>query len=167
MQRRCLMQFAGSRAFRLAAILTATLAAGSCSKDDIPTTPPPPFLFSNVQVSKNVAPPATKLLVHGTPYVAKFDVAYTLDPSDDARRTTLQVSAVVNSHDANGIFLAVIGRLAFIPPTLSAPSGVFSDSIAFTVPASGASFISVGAEIVNQGSPITDGGKIGPFWSVQ
>ena len=161
------MHLAGSRAFRLVAILGASLAAGSCSKDDIPTTPPPPFLFTNVQVSKNVSPPPTKILVHGVSYVAKFDVAYTLDPADDARRATLQVSAVVNSHDANGDLLAIIGRLPFIPPTLSAPSGVFSDSIAFTVPASGASYISVGAQIVIQGNAIADGGKIGPFWSVQ
>jgi hypothetical protein len=148
-------------------IAGAALAAGSCSKDDIPTNPPSPFLFTGVQVSKFVSPPATKLLVHGTSYVARFDVAYTLSPADDAQRGNLQVLAVVNSHDANGNFLAVIGSLAFTPPPLTAPSGVLSDSIGFTVPATGASFVSVGAEIVTKGTSITDGGKIGPYWSVQ
>jgi hypothetical protein len=165
--RRFLMHLPRSRAFRFFVIAGAALAAGSCSKDDIPTTPQSPFLFTGVEVSKFVSPSATKLLVRGTSYVARFDVAYTLAPADDAQRSNLQVLAVVNSHNANGDFLAVIGSLAFTPPPLTASSGVLSDSIGFTVPTSGASFISVGAEVVTKGTSITNGGKIGPYWSVQ
>ncbi|HEX7573514.1 MAG TPA: hypothetical protein VF514_10495 [Bacteroidota bacterium] len=159
------MHLARSRVFRFFVIVGAALAAGSCSKDDIPTTPPSPFLFTNVEVSKFVTPPATQRLTHGNSYVARFDVAYTLSPTDDAQRNNLQVLAVVNSYEANGT-LTVIGSLAFTPPPLTAPGGVVSDSIGFTVPAA-ASFISVGARVVTRGSSITDGGKIGPYWSVQ
>jgi hypothetical protein len=167
MQRSLLMHSTGLRATRLVAGALAALAALSCSKDDIPTTPPPPFLFTNVQVSKSVSPPVTQVLTQGTSYVARFDVAYTLSAADDAQRSTWEVLAVVNSHDANGNFLAVIGSLAYTPPLLTSAGGVVTDSIGFAVPTSGASFISVGARVVTRGSTITDGGKIGPYWSVQ
>jgi hypothetical protein len=167
MHRRCLMHLARSRAFRFLMIAGAALAAGSCSKDDLPTNPPSPFLFSGVQVSKFISPPATALLQKGKSYVAKFDVAYTLSPADDAQRSTLAVIAVANSYDANGNFLAVIGSLAFTTPPLTAPSGVLSDSIGFVVPASGASFIAVGAGVVTRPGSLPTGGDIGPFWSVQ
>ena len=156
-----------ARAFRLAMIAGAALAAGSCSKDDIPTNPPSPFLFTGVQVSKFVSPPATALLQKGKSYVAKFDVAYTLSPADDAQRSTLAVIAVANSYDANGNFLAVIGSLAFTPPPLTASSGVLSDSIGFVVPTSGAAFIAVGAGVVTRPGSLPTGGDIGPYWSVQ
>ena len=161
------MHLARSRAFRFFTIAGAALAAVSCSKDDIPTNPPSPFLFTGVQVSKFIIPPATAPLLKGHSYVAKFDVAYTLSPADDAKRSTLAVIAVANSYDANGNFLAVIANLAFTPPPLTAPSGVVSDSIGFLVPASGAAFIAVGAGVVTRPGSLPTGGDIGPFWSVQ
>jgi hypothetical protein len=167
MHRRCLMHLARSRTFRLVMIAGTALAAGSCSKDDIPTNPPSPFLFTSVQVSKFVSPPATALLQKGTSYVAKFDVAYTLSPADDAQRNTLAVIAVANSYDSTGTWVKVIDSLAFIPPPLTASSGVLSDSIRFTVPASGSSFIAVGAGVVTRPGSLPTGGDIGPFWSVK
>ena len=162
------MHLVRSRTIRLVMIAGAALAAGSCSKDDIPTNPPSPFLFTGVQVSKFVSPPATALLLKGTSYTAKFDVAYTLSPADDAQRNTLAVIAVINSYDANGIWVKVIDSLAFTPPPLTAPGGVLSDSIHFTVPATGSSFIAVGAGVVTRpGSLALTGGDIGPFWSVK
>ncbi|HTY57534.1 MAG TPA: hypothetical protein VMF59_01900 [Bacteroidota bacterium] len=161
------MQIAGLRATRSVVVACAALAALSCSKDDIPTTPPPPFLFTNVEVSKFVTPPVTRVLSRGASYVAKFDVSYTLSAADDAQRNNLEVLAVVNSHDVNGNFVAVIGSLAYTPPLFTSAGGVVTDSIGFTVPGSGVSYVSVGARVVTRGSTITDGGKIGPYWSVQ
>jgi hypothetical protein len=160
------MQRARSGAFRLLVTAGVSLAVLSCSKDEIPTTPPSPFLFTGVQVSKFVTPSAATILQKGRSYIAKFDVAYTLSPADDAQRSSLEVMAVVSSHDANGSFLSVIGSLAYTPPQLTAAGGVVTDSIGFTVP-SNASFISVGAGIVARGGSISNGGEIGPYWSVQ
>ncbi len=116
------MQRAMSRAFRFAVVAGAALAALSCSKDDIPTTPPSPFLFTNVEVSKFVTPRSP--VPHPRCRVRReFDVSYTLSAADDAQRSTLQVQAVVNSHDASGNFLAVIGSLAYTPPALTSARG--------------------------------------------
>jgi hypothetical protein len=126
-----------------------------------------PELFKRRDTDHPALPPsAATILQKGRSYIAKFDVAYTLSPADDAQRSSLEVMAVVSSHDANGSFLSVIGSLAYTPPQLTAAGGVVTDSIGFTVP-SNASFISVGAGIVARGGSISNGGEIGPYWSVQ
>jgi hypothetical protein len=167
MQRRCLMHCARSSIVRLVLVLGAALAAVSCSKDDIPTTPPSPYLFTDIAISKFVSPPLTDTLVHGKLYVTRFNVDYTLDDTTNAKRALYGVYAQVNSHAANGSFLAVIGTLAFTPQTLTGPAGTVADSIAFTVPASGASYISVEAGLGLRTDGTFNFWRIGPFWSVK
>jgi hypothetical protein len=161
------MQRARSRLLRLVLVLGAALAAVSCSKDDIPTTPSSPFLFTDVAVSKFVVPPATDVLHPNQTYVARFSVNYTLSPADDAQRGTLAVFATIDSHDANGNFIAIVGNLAFTPPPLTAPGGIVADSITFTVPGTGASFISVEAGVGTIANNTYTNSRIGPYWSVK
>ena len=161
------MHPARSRAFRLMMILGAALAAGSCSKDDIPTTPPSPFLLTDVAISKFVTPPTTGTLHPGSHYVARFTVSYTLAPDVDANRSQNGVFAEVNSYDATYNYLATLGTLAFTPQPLTGPSGAVSDSIGFTVPATGASYIFIEAGIGLRTSGTFSNGSFGPFWSVK
>ncbi len=161
------MHIARSRAFRLLMVAGAALAAGSCSKDEIPTNPPSPFLFTDVAISKFVSPPATSSLHPGSSYVARFTVDYTLAPDIDAQRSQNAVFAEVESYDANFNFLATIGSLAFTPQALAGPGGAVSDSIGFTVPASGAAFIIIEAGIGLRTSGTFSSGRFGPFWSVK
>jgi hypothetical protein len=167
MQRRCLMHIARSRAFRLVMIVGGALTAASCSKDDIPTTPSSPFFFTDVAISKFVSPPATNALHPSVAYVTRFAVNYTLAPDIDANRSQYGVFAEVNSYDANFNYLATLGTIAFTPQVLAGPSGAVSDSIAFTVPASGASYIFIEAGIGLRTSGTFSGGRFGPYWSVK
>lgn len=133
------MHLARSRAFRLVMILGAALAAVSCSKDDIPTTPSPPFL-TGVTVSKTLSPTGGTTLTKTVAYPARFDVLYTLSPADYARRDSLAVFAGIFSVDVNG-HDSLLAALPTNPPLTSISSAV-AVSLNFTVP-SGASYISV------------------------
>jgi hypothetical protein len=165
MQRRCLMHLVRSRTIRLVMIAGAALAAGSCTKDDIPTTPSAPFLFSDVAISKFVTPPATNALHPGTPYTVRFAVNYTLDPETDAQRSKYAVFADVASVDGNDNILGVLGFIPSPSPPLTAATGAVSDSISFTVPASGAPFIRIIAGIALR-TDSTFFYNLGPRWTV-
>lgn len=161
------MHCARSSITRLALVLGAALAALSCSKDDIPTTPPPPYLFSDIAISKFVSPPLTDTLHPGTQHVARFNVDYTLDDTTYGKRNLYGVFAQVNSHSANGAFLAVLATLAYAPQTLTGAAGSVADSITFTVPATGASFVSVEAGLGLRTDGTFTFGRIGPYWIVK
>ena len=159
------MHIARSRAFRLIVIAGAALAAGSCSKDDIPTTPPGPFLFTDVAVSKFVTPPTTSVLHPNTSYVVRFSVNYTLDPDTDAHRSLYAVYADIAEFDAKDSLIQAIGFIPSPPPALTAASGVISDSISFKVPASGTPYIRLIAGIALRTDP-TFLFRRGPRWTV-
>jgi len=91
------MHIARSRAFRLIVIAGAALAAGSCSKDDIPTTPPGPFLFTDVAVSKFVTPPTTSVLHPNTPYVVGFRSTTRSTPTPTPRGACMQCTRTSRS----------------------------------------------------------------------
>lgn len=161
------MHCARSSIVRLVLVLGAAIAAMSCSKDDIPTTPPSPYLFSDIAISKFVSPPLTANLHPATQYVARFNVDYTLDDTTNAKRNLYGVFAQVNSHSANGAFLAVLATLPYTPQTLAGPAGTVADSITFTVPATGASFVSVEAGLGLRTDGTFNFGRIGPYWIVK
>jgi hypothetical protein len=165
MQRRCLMHLVRSRTIRLVMIAGAALAAGSCSKDDIPTNPPSPFLFTDVAISKFVTPSTTNVLHPGTLYVARFSVNYTLAPDIDAQRSQYGVFADVASFDANDNLLQVLGGVPLPPQALTTAAGAVSDSISFTVPVSGSPFIRIIAGIALRTDSIFFY-SLGPRWSV-
>jgi hypothetical protein len=148
-------------------IAGAALAAGSCSKDDIPTTPSAPFLFTDVAVSKSISPPTTNPLHPGVAYVARYTVNYTLDPDSDAQRSQLAVFAELASFDADTNFVAVIGTLSYTPQVLTAAGGSVSDSIAFTAPATGASFVYIVAGIGRRLNGTFSNYRFGPHWSIK
>ena len=161
------MHFARSRAARLVFLLGASLAAGSCSQDDIPVTPPPPFLFTDVAISKFVTPAPTTFLHPGVSYTTHFSVNYTLSPDIDAQRNLYGVFAEVDSYDSKGAFLAVLGTSRNPPPLLGAAGGTVSDSIKFTVPATGVSFIYILAGVGLRSDSTFSGFRFGPNWTVQ
>ena len=143
----------------------AALAALSCSKDDIPTTPPPPYLFTDVAVSKFLTPSPVSPLHPGQAYVARFVVDYTLDPTVDAAKSQYALYADVATFDANDSLLHVVGFGPNPPPGLTASSGAVSDSIAFTVAAADTPFIRVIAGIALK-TDNTFFYSRGPRWSV-
>lgn len=160
------MHFDRYRAVRLVLILGASLAAGSCTKDDIPTTPPPPFLFTDLAVSKFVSPAATVALKANTVQKVRFDINYTLSASDDSRRSTLGLFAIVMSTDANFGNANTVGSVASVSPPLKAPSGVLSDSITFNVPA-GVAYIQIEAAVIYTPLDTIVAVRDGPYWSVK
>jgi hypothetical protein len=159
------MRLARSRAFRLLMIAGAALAAGSCTNDDIPTTPPGPFLFTDFAISKFVSPPTTSVLHPSTNYTVRFSVDYTLAPDIDAKRSQYGIFADVASFDANDSLLQVLGVIPLPPPVLTSAAGEVSDSIQFTVPASGSPFIYIIAGIALR-TDSTFFYSRGPHWSV-
>jgi len=122
------MQRARSGSLRLVVVLAAALAAVRCSKDDIPTTPNPPFIITDVAISKFLDPPASGGLTHSQTLKVRFDVSYTLSAADDARRANLSVAAAAFRTDLD----SVIAITSFVP---AAPGGTVHDSLIITVPA--------------------------------
>jgi len=143
----------------------AALAALSCSKDDIPTTPPPPFLFTGVAVSKFVTPPTTGVLHAGTAYVARFAVDYTLAPDIDAARSQYALYADVATFDSSDNLLHVVGFGPNPAPGLTSSSGAIADSVSFTVTAADTPYIRVIAGIALK-TDSTFFFSRGPRWSV-
>jgi hypothetical protein len=151
--------------FAIGAALAA-LAGLSCSKDDIPTTPPPPFLITYVAVSKFVSPPTTTILHRDSTYLIRFSVDYTLNPDTDANRSLFTVFADVAEFAEADTLVDVIGFIPFPFPDLTASSGTVTDSILFTVPASGQPFLRVIAGVARK-TASTFNFRSGPRWSVQ
>lgn len=111
----------------------AAFVLGGCSKDDIPSTPSPPFLFTSMIIGKTTSPtPGTTLQV-GQTVTARFEVDYTLAPADDAGRAKLAILSGVVSRNAAGVETVVVGAPA-APPVLTASAGAVPQTLTFTVP---------------------------------
>jgi hypothetical protein len=115
-------------------VACAALIAAGCAKEDIPSTPSPPFLFTSMIIGKTTTPaPGTALHV-GQTVTVQFEVDYTLAPADDATRPKLGLLAGVLSRNAANADTVLVGASA-TPPVLPASSGAIPQSVTFKVPA--------------------------------
>jgi len=116
---------------------------GSCTDDSIPTSPSPPFLFSQLEISKDTSPIPGTTMSQGL-HTVRFSVAYTLAPQDDKGRATLGLFAFAVSTDAKDS----VSVLQTLPSTrsLTSSGGTIADTLRFTVPP-GALSVTVGALI--------------------
>jgi len=152
------MQRARSGSARLV-ILLAALAAVRCSKDDIPTTPNPPFIITDVAISKFVTPATTGTLTQKQIIKIRFDVNYTLSAADDARRANLSVAAAAFRTDLD----SVIAFTSFVP---AASGGTVHDSLTLTVPAALTEVQLDGAVLYTPLDTVVSF-SYGPYWSVK
>ena len=115
------------------ALLVGMLLLAGCEDDAIPTFAPPPYLFSNISITKECNPVPGSALRPGSTVNLRFSVAYTLDPNDFQNRAGL------------GMFINLFGRtptdslvsIGGFPDKilqLSEQGGVLRDSLQFTLP---------------------------------
>lgn len=123
--------------FALVAALTLIVVPAlimSCTDDDIATTPSPPFLFTDMIISKNITPrPGTTLKV-GDSVTVRFQVDYTLATSDDNTKSTLGIFGDIYSEDVNSA-ITLLDTLSSRPPGLTSAGGVVARTMRFKVPA--------------------------------
>jgi hypothetical protein len=121
-----------------AGILLALLALGvGCTKDDIPSSPSPPFLFTSMIIGKTTTPTPGTTLHPGQTVTVRFEVDYTLAPTDEATRARLgfaMLSGVLSSKDS--VTADTTLALPTGPsPSLASSAGTFSQTMSFKVPA--------------------------------
>ncbi|HUI66138.1 MAG TPA: hypothetical protein VL126_14940 [Bacteroidota bacterium] len=121
----------GSGTFLWVMFIGILLLAASCSKDTIPTTPSPPFLFTDLRLLRSTSPTPGTTLSKGQNVTVYLNSAYTLDPSSDAQRANLAVLS-------DAFYLDATDTLRFLTltqsPPLAATSGVIAETLKFTVP---------------------------------
>ncbi|MEW6511255.1 MAG: hypothetical protein AB1428_09880 [Bacteroidota bacterium] len=116
----------------LAPLIGLALLIGSCTEDEIPSTPSPPFLFTGLRIARSITPvPGTPLSVGQ--HTVRFEVDYTLAPEEDRQKSTFAVFADVFSRDAGGN-VTVLASLQN-PPALKLSGAAVPESLSFTVPA--------------------------------
>ena len=117
----------------VAALLTGCLIVlGSCTKNDIPSTPSSPFLFTSLKIAKTLTPVPRTAMAANQSYVVRFLVDYTLAPEDERQKSARGIFADVYSKNAAGAVTVLVS----LPSTgLTASSGVVAESLNFTVPA--------------------------------
>ena len=153
------MQRARSGIAGLVIVLAAAVAALRCSKDDIPTTPKPPFIITDVAISKFVDPPATTGLTRNQIQKLRFDINFTLSASDDARRANLSVAAAAFRTDLD----SVIAFTSFVP---AASGGTVHDSLIINVPGTATEVQLDGAVLYTPLDTVVSF-SYGPYWSVK
>jgi len=159
------MQIARPGPLPLLFAIGTALAALSCSKDDIPTSPPPPYLFTGVAISKFVSPSPDAAMHAGQGYVVRFVVDYTLDPAVNAQRGLYAIYADVATFDSSDNLVHVVGFGPNPPPALTASSGAVTDSISIAVAATDTPYVRVIAGIALK-TDSTFFYTRGPRWSV-
>jgi hypothetical protein len=122
------------KSLSLVLCLAAAGLLGSCTDDSIPSSPSPPYLFSDLRISKNISPVPGTTMSRGSNVTLRFEVAYTLGPGHDAMFNKLAIFADAYSSDSTGAFLAVLKSLGATPPALNSVSTVAAESLNFTVP---------------------------------
>jgi hypothetical protein len=125
--------------------VAALLVNLSCTSDDIPVTPGPPFPFNDIKLTTATSPTPFDTLTRGQHYTAQFKVAYTLDPLNAAllQKNSLSVNARVFIQTTDLKFPYISNNRS---TTLTSFSGVITDSVGFTVP-NNADFVSIEAGI--------------------
>jgi hypothetical protein len=124
-------------------VVGIALILGGCKEDDIPATPDPPFLFTEMILSNGVTPDPSKTLAVGQNVTTSFQINYTLSPQDDQGRSKLALFADVYSENATGIITSLT-PFPGTPVALTSSGGVVSKTLTFTVP-TGARFVTVEA----------------------
>jgi hypothetical protein len=118
-------------------ILLAFLAlAAGCTKDDIPSSPSPPFLFTSMIIGKTTNPVPGTTLHPGQTVTVRCEVDYTLAPADEATRARLGfgvLSGVLSSKDSVNADTVLVG-VPTAPPTLTASAGTVPQTVTFKVP---------------------------------
>ena len=112
----------------------ATLAAASgCSDEELPSSPPPPFLFTSLALSSDAQPRPGTPLRAGQEVRLQYGVAFTLDPATFEQRAQLAVFVNVFGVDAddNSVNIGDFPDRQFTPELQGANQ---LDTIAFTVP---------------------------------
>jgi len=113
--------------------MIALLLVGGCTEEDLPTTPPPPFLFTALTLSSDTQPRPGTVLTQGQAVQLRYGVSYTLD------------TVMFRQHDQLAIFVNVFG---LAPDSSTVNIGAFpdrqftadlqgefrGDSLSFTVP---------------------------------
>jgi hypothetical protein len=119
-------------------ILLALLALGvGCTKDDIPSSPSPPYLFTSMIIGKTTTPVPGTTLHPGQTVTVQCEVDYTLAPVDEATRARLGfglLSGVLSSKDSVSADTVLVSAPA-APPVLAASAGTIPQTMTFKVPA--------------------------------
>jgi hypothetical protein len=121
----------------LCALPVLFAAAGllvGCEEEDNPATPAPPFLFSNLTLSKETLPRPGTFLSVGQNVLLRYKVSHTLNSGDNAQQSNMAVFVNIFGRDAVGNVISIGGA----PDRTVTPlevSNVVQDSIPFVVPA--------------------------------
>lgn len=110
----------------------------SCKNDDIPTTPAGPFLLTRMRISKDTTPTPGTTLNAGQTVGVHFTVDYTLSPEDDRNKTNLALFINAFSRDQNNNYME-IGIFPDKQFTLTAASGMVTDTLSVAIPATATS----------------------------
>jgi hypothetical protein len=116
------------------ALLVGALALlVSCEDESVPTSPPPPFLFSDVLLSKETSPTPSTPLSEGQNVLLLYKTSYTLNPGDSEQQTDLALFVNVFGQASDG---SIVG-IGLFPNREVSPlelSDIVRDSIQFVVP---------------------------------
>ena len=94
-------------------IFCVTVFFTRCTKDDIPSTPGGPFLFSSILITKNTTPTIFTSLTAGQAVNFKVGVAYTLDTLDQRNIKNVVLNLDFDAVDSSFAFVEEIGT---VPP---------------------------------------------------
>ncbi|MCK5571288.1 MAG: hypothetical protein KAJ12_00945 [Bacteroidetes bacterium] len=117
----------------LALLVGALTLLVSCEDESVPTSPPPPFLFTDLLLSKETSPTPSTPLSEGQDVLLLYKASYTLNPGDNAQQANLALFVNVFGQAPDG---SIVGIGQF-PNHMFSPlvvSDIVRDSIPFVVP---------------------------------
>ena len=122
------------RLLSAALLIVLVIILGSCTKDDIPSTPGGPFLFTSVKIAKTLTPVPGNPLTRSAQYRVRFVVDYTLAPEDDRQKANRGILADVYFQDTTGA-VTLLSTMPTAALNLLPAAGAVAESLTFTVPA--------------------------------
>jgi len=132
-----------ARLLMLPMLAGAVVLHTSCTKDDIPSTPSPPFAFTDMVIGKTTTPTPGTAMTKTQNYTVRFQVAYTLNAASERFRNSLNLFADAYTYNTDSTFTS-IGNLQ--QSALPAAGGAIAESLSFTVPTN-AEFVYIEAYI--------------------